>query len=1094
MNVARISPMALLAMLIAAGTGPVFAQAPNAQITGRITDSSEAVIADASVTVVDVERRLERTAQTNEYGIYRVPFLNPGSYRILVQKTGFKPISRTGIKLEVDQTARLDFVMEVGAVSETVEVVASANLIESEKTDIGQVIDQKRIVEMPLNGRNYLELAQLSAGVLPGSRARSGPEGNFSANGTAVEQTNVLLDGNDNSSRQSGGPIGWQAQAVKPPVDAVDEFKVVTDSTSAEYGYRIGAKVLVSTKAGTNDFHGSLYEFLRNDKLDGTNFFANRSGAPKPPYRQNQFGATLGGPVIRNRTFFFASYQSTRIRIGDSTITSVPSAQVLQGDFSLQPETRRNVYDPLTIKGSGANAVRLPFPGNRIPLSRFDPVAQRVAGFYPAPNIAGRENLPNNYFIARSSADDANQYDFRVDHNFSDTQHTFIRYSARRQNAFDPGVFALPADGGSNGAQSSIIDGDNVVLNHSSTLSPTAYNQFRLGYSRFPARFDIPYSENLNKKFGIKGAPGDSLNDGQDYGWSVFAPGGFNDLGSKNATPNTNDFRNWLLADSLLLQRGKHSIKIGGEFRRLDLLRKASKTRRGSFQFSGVYTAEKPNSAPSRANSGNGMADMLLGMASGGTISNWVGEEIVTAYYGGFVQDDWKVTPGLTLNLGLRWEFFRDPTFPDPKNQLASRYLIAGVNNVTRAEEHYVFPKDGGDCGCDPVYNNFAPRLGLAYRLNDNTVLRAGAGIYYGEANQLVDDAGRFHTGPPLSLQNNLAQPREISSLLVDQGFPALSATSNINNINVAPDYQPTLTTAQWFFDFQRNLPGGTLLTLGYNGTGSYHLSGNRNINTPLTPDPVVRWQDRTIRPAFVQVLLSENRLNASYNSFTAKAEKRFSRGFTFLSAFTYAHNIDYASTPGNMRTAYDASLDRGNSDLDRRMAYSLSFLYELPFGKGKTWFHSGPANWILGGWQVGSIVSLLSGMTVDHSITTDNQNTGGAVRGDYVRSPNLPGSQRSIDHWFDTSFVVPSAPGVIGNAGRNLIYGPGRRNLDFVASRDMRMPWEGQSLQFRFEAFNFTNTPAFGNPNAAVGNPAVGAINSAGEPRRIQFGLKYVF
>ncbi|MEK7408618.1 MAG: TonB-dependent receptor [Acidobacteriota bacterium] len=1069
-------------------------------IQGVVFDATGAVIPGAVLKVTNADTGVATTRKANEVGFYSAPSLGPGRYKVECQAEGLAPQEKE-IRLEVGQVARLDFKLNVGAVSERIEVSVAGVLLESETTTVGQVIDGKRILEMPLNGRNYLELAQFTVGVLPsrqlGKGHRTGDEGGFQAVGMHVFQNTVLLDGNDNSSRSGGGPLGFQAQAVKPPVDAVAEFKVVTNNTSAEYGYRAGAKVLVSTRSGANQLHGSLYEFLRNDKLDGTNFFANRSGSTKPTYRQNQFGGTLGGPVIRNRTFFFGSFQGTRIREGQSFISSVPSREAINGDFSRQPPTRRNIFDPLTITGAGANAVRQPFPGNRVPANRFDPVAKTVADIYPAPNIAGLEHLPNNYFFSPSESDDADQHDFRVDHNFSDNDRFFVRYSIRNQLNIEPGPLPVPALGGD--GQTVRLDGDNVVANYSRALSATMFNEFRIGWSHFPTSFDIPVRENLNKKFGIRGAPGDTFNDGLDHGYSNFSPSGFRQLGPRG-WPNLNNLDNLLLADSFTIQKRRHSVKLGGEFRRANLYRIAARSRRGSFNFGGVYTAERPNDGVSRANTGNGLADMLLGWASGGTISTMAGENLVSPYYGLFVQDDWKVSNRLTLNVGLRWELFPGPTLPNPEKQTVSRYLM-DIHGVPRPEERFVFPKNGSDCGCEHDWNNFAPRLGLAYRWNDKTVLRAGAGIYYGEPDAVNAESSRFRTGPPKRIEQSLDQPRERSSLIVERGFPPLVTGIVPPNVSVevVPDFLPSLYAGQWFFDIQRNLPGDTLITVGYNGSGGVHLYTDRNLNYPLTPHPTTRWQDRKIRPEFNNLTLAENVLNASFQSLTVKAERRFTRGLTFLSAFTWAHNIDYGSenleqNASGRASEYNLKAERSSSNLDRRLAYSLSFLYEFPLGKGKAWLRSGPGSWLLGSWQIGGILSLLTGTPNDHSINVDRQNNGGRARGDWVRSPDLPAGQRSIDRWFDTEFVAPSAPGLIGSAGRNLVYGPGRRHFDFILAKNFVTPWEGHALEFRFESFNFTNTAKFGRPDVAVGTPGVGRISQAEDPRRIQFGLKYVF
>jgi hypothetical protein len=639
-----------LRLVFLAGMFACAAWAQTASIQGIVRDNSGAVFPGAAVRATNTATGINYDTTTNDAGFYIVPALNPGIYRVTASAEGFAPQERPEVRLEVGLTARVDFTLNVGSVAEVIEVSAAAQLLQTEQTDVGQVIDSKRILEMPLNGRNYLQLAQFTVGVLP-SRAlgkgtrqdgERGGEGGFRAMGVNVAQNNILLDGIDNSSRNSGGPLGFQSQAVKPPVDAVSEFKVVTNNMSAEYGYRAGAKVLVTTKSGTNQFHGSVYEFLRNDRLDGSNFFANRVGAPKPTFRQNQFGGTFGGPIIRNRTFFFFSYQGTRIRLGQSFISSVPSLDALAGDFSQQPAVRRNIFDPLTLTGTGANARRTQFPGNVVPASRFDPVAKRIADLYPAPNIAGREHQPNNFFFSPSDSDDADQYDMRFDHNFSEKHRFYARYSIRDQFVNQNGILPYPVTGGT--GQTVDLLGHNWAFNLASALKPNVFNELRVGYTYFPTTFNIPFTENLNREFGILGAFGDTLNDGKDNGFAIFAPSGFAEMGPRGFWPNFNDLKNFMLADSLSIVRGAHTIKFGAEVRRTEIFREAQRHRRGRFDFSSTYTAEFPNNATSRANTGNGLADMLLGWASGGQTGSPQGETTLIPYYGFFIQDDWKIT------------------------------------------------------------------------------------------------------------------------------------------------------------------------------------------------------------------------------------------------------------------------------------------------------------------------------------------------------------------------------------------------------------------------------------------------------------------
>jgi hypothetical protein len=439
-------------------------------------------------------------------------------------------------------------------------------------------------------------------------------------------------------------------------------------------------------------------------------------------------------------------------------------------------------------------------------------------------------------------------------------------------------------------------------------------------------------------------------------------------------------------------------------------------------------------------------------------------------------------------------------SFPDSQNQQIARWLAAPFNVASLADERLVFPGDDSDIGGQNDRNNFAPRVGLAWSINDKTVIRTGAGIFYGEPNSLSTDGANFRSSAPRHTEIGLNTNFVSTPYFVQQGFPAFDNSVIRPGVTMFafPERRRNLQAYQWFFDIQRTLPGETLLTVGYAGTKGQNLFASQNINLPFTPSATVPTNQRFIRPQFNGITWHDTFLRSDYNALTAKVEKRFSQGLTYLASFTYSKNMDqgnedlFDGSQGPVNP-YDFGPERGRSNLDRTLGFISSVVYELPFGKGRSYLQSGPASWILGGWQVGGIVSLLSGLPIAHTHAVNNQNLG-TNRGDWVRSPNLPSEERTIDRWFDTGFVVPGQPGQFSNAGRNLVVSPGTKNLDVMVSRDFLMPWEGHQIQFRFESFNFTNTANFGRPNTTVGSAAVGTINGAEDPRRIQFGLKYVF
>lgn len=1103
-----MSPAFLLRFIALCTVATTICFAQTSGIQGVITDSTGGVIPAADVTVTNVATGVEYEAQSNETGLYSVPFLSPGTYSVTARTEGFAPSTRENLKLDVQQIARVDFTLSVGTVAEVVEVSAAAALLESEQAAMGQVIENQRIVEMPLNKRNYLELAQLSVGILPGATVGAGTrpgrnEAGFVGMGMRGYQNNVMIDGIDNGSRAGGGPLGFEAQASKPSVDAVGEFKVVTNNMSAEYGFRMGPKVLVSIKSGSNELHGSAFEFVRNEKLDATNFFANRSGAEKPTLRQNQFGGTLGGPIIKNKTFGFFSYQGTRIRLGRSFLATVPSGLARSGDFSMERTNFNQIFDPATTVGTGADASREPFPNNAIPASRFDPVSTPLLSRYPASNIEGREFGFNNYFRAPSDADDTDQYDFRVDHNLSDSDRLFFRMSIRRQ--FRVNQSPLPVEAGGQGGQTVDLNGDNLAFNWTHSFSPTLHNEARFGFTHFPTRFDTLIQEPLNATLGIKGAPGDTFGDGFDQGFSFFNINGYNNLGTPCCWPNINNMDNIQIVNNLLWQKGNHGIKFGFDYRRLNIFREAMRFRRGQFLFNRVFTAEQPNIGRSRARTGNGLAEMMLGTVGQTRVGNPAGENAVVPYTGIYVQDDWKVTPRLTLTLGLRWELFNRGYYPKghiPGRTGVSNYITAYNGLPAGQEEYWDRPEDGSDCGCENDLNNFAPRVGIAYRLNEKTVIRASGGIFYGEGDIVTDGSAWSRQVPDFTEIITPTFDNITPVTLVKDGFlpVTLPAAEPLPNTGASASYrsQPTQYASQWFVDIQRELPENTVWIIGYQGSSTHFMQYRFDINNP-GPHPTIPARRRRLRPLRTGVTLGEPGANASYNALVTRLEKRFSKGVTFLTSYTWSHNIDnntqFLDTGlFNVANHYDRGAERASANIDMTQSFTSSFTWQLPFGKdraiGSNW--GGAADAILGGWQVGGLVSLRTGFPFEVTFPGDPQNSGTTNRGNRVGSGVL--SNPTIDNWFDQSAFVVSEPGVYGTTGRNVLRGPGGKNFDFMLGKRFRMPWEGHTVQFRFEAFNFTNTPQFGQPVGGMLRAATGTINRAGEPRRIQFGLKYLF
>jgi hypothetical protein len=1078
--IAAFLPFLLLLVL----TLPGWAQ--QATIQGVVQDPSGAVIPTANVAATNLQTQTHVSTQTNESGFYSLIGLVPGLYRVDVDVTGFTPGRQTNLKLDVNQVARVDFTLKVGTMTEAVEVSAAPSALNTDSSVVGQLVDNRSVVELPLNGRNYLQLAQLSVGTTSDFGSRTSSTGTFSAVGQSAWQVSIQLDGIDNSSRASGGELGYQAQAVTPSVDAVQEFKVVTNNNSAEYGRRMGGTVIVQTKSGTNEYHGTAYEFLRNQVLDATNFF--NVGKPKPVYRQNQFGGTLGGPIQRNKLFFFASAEGTRFSQDQFNTSTVPTLDERNGVFSQQ----RTIYDPATT-AQNANGVwtRATFAGNQIPLDRFDAVASKAMALYPQPNmtgIVGSSGVVNNYYYAGAQANRTNQYDGRLDYDLTPMQRFFVRYSRRDYNSDTPGIMPLPADGGA--SQSVDWTSNSVVANWNAVLSSSANNELRLGYSRTDSVIDIPWTENYSQILGIQGLV--DLGESSERGMPLLSPSGYNSLGPTNFWPNHNNLGIIQINDSFTKIIGTHSIKAGIDLMREYNFRLAARYDRGAISFGGAFTQDPNN----RALSGDGLADFLLGTASGGTYGNQQGESMLTHNYAVFVEDTWRATSKLTLNLGLRWDRLGFPSF----HSIPVSNLLFSYDSQT---PRVTTPTDDSDCGCINNNRNFSPRIGLAYAPFKDWIFHSGFGVYYGASNVADQDGARFASQPPEWTEYSFSTDRLVSpALTLATGFPAglFPATTIRQNVNVntAQPWMPNQYSMEWFSDVQHSLPSDVVVTASYIGVGSRQLPYNMNYNTPFTPGAAA-IQTRRPWPYYGTIQAYPAGANSSYDALALKAEKRYSHSLTTLVSYTWSHNIAtgtglLSDSSQSVRNPYNLSLDRGNAAYDIRHSLVASFVYDLPLGRDRKWLHTpGPVDWMLGGWQVSGIFTARSGRYFSPTVGTDLLNTGTTNYPNRIGDGNLSSDKRSIAHWFDSSAFTVPASYVYGNSGRNILEGPGAVNMDMNLSKNFQFR-ERYRLQFRAEAFNLTNTPAFGLPNTNLQSSAVGQITTAGAARILQGALKLMF
>ncbi|MSV27459.1 MAG: TonB-dependent receptor [Bryobacterales bacterium] len=1062
----------------------VVAQQDTGMITGQVTDPSGSPVPSAKIVLVNVATNAQTRVVTSNDGLFVATPIRIGFYSVAVEANGFKRAVRDGISLRVQDRLRVDFHLELGEVSESVSVTSEAPILQSETSSLGQVISTKPVSELPLNGRNFIQLIALTPGAYIPQRNNSlYQDFLIGINGNRIQNNNFLLDGiNNNTTDNNQAP-------VLPSPDAIAEFKVQSNLLPAEFGRSLGGAINISLRSGTNAFHGTLFHFLRNNRLDANNFF--NSGRPKPAFQQNQFGGALGGPVYlpkvydgRNRTFWFANYQGTRIRKGLTRLFTAPTAAMRGGDFT----GLSTLYDPETTSGN----TRQPFAGNRIPATRFDPVMQRYLPLYPLPNRAG---LANNYILNPKYSDNNDQGDVKLDHSFSASDSVMFRYSRGDREFIVPlNVPDVPFNGyfAANEFLPQVINNRGAVLSHTHTFSPRVINEARVGFNRLYATV-TPRSQgkNLATEFGVRGVPDDR----QSNGLTQVGITGFSALGdSFDTRRGQNVFQ---VLDNLTLISGRHSFKMGFDHRRTQFNLGQGSSPRGSFSYSGVFSQNPAG----RTGTGNPFADFLMGYPDGASIGTNVRAGIRVRNYSSFIQDDWKATSRLTLNIGLRYEY------TTPVTEVADR-----MANFNIAGNSVVLAKPGGireRALANPDRNNFAPRFGLAYELNKKTVLRTGYGIFH-----TLEDAGHHNPAfnPPFSASFSYPsdQLNPATSLRPARGFPPVGFPGgNFNslfiNINGRPFDFPAAYSQQWNFTLDRQI-GQIHIETAYVGNKANKLMANRNINQPLPAAGTVN--SRRIFPGWGNITFQEPRGNSIYHSLQTKVEKRFSKGHMFLLSHSWAKAIDdsdstqlsTASGTGNLQDQRNLRAERSRSFQDVRNRLVLSYLYELPFGRGRSFLNnvSPVMDKMVGGWQVNGITFYQSGRAFTIASPSDHSNTGSSnIRPDATGiSPDLPSDQRSPQRFINSAAFAIPAGFAFGNSGRNAGTGPSQTNFDFSVFKDFAFDGEGRRrLQFRAEFFNITNTPQFQIPNRTFNTPQFGTITETiNDNRDVQLALRFVW
>ncbi|MGI8564952.1 MAG: TonB-dependent receptor domain-containing protein [Pyrinomonadaceae bacterium] len=1120
------------------------AQVDTASLTGLVADANGAVVAGARVVALNQETNISAETIAGEDGYYTFTNLRPAVYTITVEQAGFKREVRPDMRLSVGQRARLDFTVTVGQVTETVTVTAESLQLQREEASLGNVVDNRRITTLPLLQRSWDDLLPQVAGTQgdpyteQAGGTASGRTGGVNIHGVRSLMNNFILDGQDNNSI-STNVQELSTQVSRPSVDAIGEFKVITSQYSADTGRAAGGVISVTTKSGTNEFHGILYEYHRNKVFDANDFFSNRLGRSRPQRIQNQFGGNIGGPLfVRDRAFFFADYEGTRIRQGVLRIATVPLAVERAGNFSgnlgneilvggqrvpiLNPngtpsgqfvrqgqlfDPRTQVANPLFNASQTASAfnprfIRQPFAGNII--TNIDPVAARLSALYPSPTLAGRSN---NFARTPSLSDDQERFTTRIDYKISSNHDLFGRYAFSTRDRFVPGFFGGIADGTDTSAW-----GQNDIKSHAltvgfnSVLSPSLVNQFRFGYSRANAdAVQEPFGQGSSSEY-IPGVPDSDVVQGGLPG--VLISGFSPRLGSPDFLPKFQRSQQYQFTDTLAWTRGVHTIRFGADIMaplKLDYLDVPNT--RGRASFDGVYT----QFAGGLTGTGAPLADFLVGTARVAALSNLLVVNQRRHMYSFFAQDDWKVTPKLTVNLGLRYDF-GSPAYEE-QNHVANFDAVA-ARAVTTPAQALASLRIASDGSLEdrtlvrPDRTNFAPRVGFAYSFTDKWVVRGGYGIYY----NLVDRIGsedQLSLNPPFLTNFNFTSDTITPALTFGTGFPATTLDPtrlDLQRIQLRaanPDAS-TPYIQQGSISLQHQLGRDWIAEVAYVATKGTHLMTLRDLNQPLPGQTSLARNVRFPYPSFGLIEYRDDNGISNYHSMEATLDRRFSRGFTTRAVYTYSKSLDNSfehltgggsnSFPQDARN-YDAW--HGPSDFDVRHRFVINGIWELPFGRGRAYFQEGVGAALLGGWELSGSFNARTGRPFTVTQSGDPLALGSlsTTLPDVIGDPEI--DDQTVDRWFNpTAFrLLTATTNRFGTLGRNTLRGPNFAALDVSIHRRFGLGAETRYLDFRWEVFNALNRANFGLPNRNIAASNVGTITTlTGDPRVMQFALRLNF
>jgi hypothetical protein len=1073
----------LAIVILASTTTSAFAQLDTGTIVGTVSDLSGAVLPGVTVIATQDATGVAQNTVTNERGQYIFPGLRVGVYTVTTELAGFRRGVRTEITVNVQDRRSVDFVLEVGEVTEQLVVSARAELLQTQSADIGAVVDERQVRDLPLLGRRYAELALLTPGVVvaPAGITSRGEDTFFNANGNYATWNNYTLDGADNNS-MSTNLQERSPQVVAPPVDALQEFKVQTRTYSAEFGKAAGAVINASVKQGTNDFHGTVFEFFRDEALNANTWDNNRAGVDKGPFNQHIIGGVFGGPIVRGRTFFFGDYQATRTERALSQTATVPTARMRAGDLSELTGTMV-ATNPFVPAGCVDAATR------QINAACIDPVARQLINLYPPPNVPGSGFFNNNFISNGILNNDVDQFDVRLDHSLSAGDRIFGRYSFQHTDRHEPPLLDDPVASG-DFASDILNRGQNFVAGWSRVFGSTVFNEFRMGWNKVSSDSVHPaFGIDANAQYGIIGVPQDP----RFYGGLPHMPiARFARLGGPFFRPQFQWSQVYQFSDTLTVNRGDHAMKFGFE-RRRDLVTYIDvRSLNGELNFpDGRYT-------------GFGLGDFLLGLSSAQRLSLFHQPDLYSDGWQVYAQDSWRMTADLTVTYGMRYEYFT-PQF-DRQN------LLTNIDPATGA---VITSRDGSvreRTLIEPDRNDVAPRVGVAWTPAPRVVVRGGYGVFYQQSDRYGSESQLGLNLPQLvDVAINANSASDAPAFRFSQGFtPVNAATVNpaVVQWRIQDPNQSTPTVQQFSVGPEVQLGNSMVGAVEYVGNRTRNGRRLRNLNegvitTPGVGPVVFPYAQYGYGSAFLEQIVSNGR--ADYNALQTRFSRRMQDGLAFNIAYTWSSAkgdyLDHLSVGGGAvgnfpLTAYDMSRDYGPLAFDIPHRFVTSFIYELPWGRGRASQPTGVVGALASDWVVNGILSVNAGRPFTVT-TTDRANTGpGRIsRANCVGDPTPDGFEQTLDAWFDVNAFRATDAFTYGNCPSNSVRGPGSKSMNLSVFRSLALG-EARRLELRIETFNLFNWVNYGFPAANVSNlNTFGRITSTlGDPREIQLAVKFYF